>query len=222
MLPASLMHAVGRTGDGIWIRCDGTRIGLECAGEELIEAAIAERVGLGGFGHVDRIELEKAAHQPILEPLRAHPGAAQHQPRQRMLRQQVLKPDEQPAAAHARPVTMRRKSLCSALTVNGPLKDQRRRRPAGSRTKIALEVIHRVAAVCCGLQHHGELPIVWRWPQWPADQSAVRPMNSGIEVGHVLRQLRRRVALGVNRHEDHLRKRWRDPRAGAFATRPEW
>ncbi len=132
-------RAVHRAGDCARIRGDGARIGLERAREELIEAAVAQRVGLRRLGHVDACTASRNRESArFLSHGAAHPGRAQHQPRQRMLRQQVLKPHKQAAQDHARAVTMRRKSLCKASTVKGPVR-MAARLPSGSMTKMASE-----------------------------------------------------------------------------------
>ncbi len=66
-------------------------------------------------------------------------------------------------------------------------------------------VIDRIVAVRCRADDHRHTP-------FPGDGLDGRLIGGGeadefgIEVGHVLRQLRRRVAFRVDGYEDHLRK----------------
>src|SRR6202012_5627585 len=134
--PGFADRAVHRTGNLLRSGSDAARTALQRAREKLVEAREAERIRLHGIGHVDGVEFQEAADQPILEPRRAHASGAQYEPRQGMLRQQVLKTDKQ--GFHAPADTMRRKSLLRASTVKGPV-SMAASLPSGSMTKMSPE-----------------------------------------------------------------------------------
>src|SRR5450631_131471 len=134
-------HAVHRAGDAVGVGVDRARVGAQRPGEELVEAAVPVRIGLRGLAHVDRKQPEEGARQQILEPWHPDACGGQDQPRQGVLRQYILQPDEQPPAdvvAHPGPSTIRRKSDSRAITVNGPVSTAASL-PSGLTTKIAPE-----------------------------------------------------------------------------------
>src|SRR5450755_171765 len=55
-------RAVDGAGDSLEVGSDGASAGLQRPRKKLIEAAKAQRIALCGLRHVDRVELEKAAH----------------------------------------------------------------------------------------------------------------------------------------------------------------
>ena len=114
---------------------------LQRAREELVEARVAVGIGLGGIAHVDGEQRQETADQQIAEPGRAHAGGREREARQAVMRQSVLKPDEQPVAdrsLHPCAATMRSKSACKVSAVKGPVRIAAIL-PAGSTTKIAPE-----------------------------------------------------------------------------------
>ncbi len=170
-----------------------------------------------------------------------------------MLRQQVLEPDEQPAAkaavaraaaaravvsaavtrghtvaatpapvtarartvvaaarrlvVHAGPpgaATMRWKSVRKASTLKGPVRI-RGEPPVGSEHENGAGVIDAVVAVDCRVDDHADSELFR--DGFDARLVGGREADElGIEVRHVLRDLLRGIAFGVDRDEDHLRK----------------
>ncbi len=144
----------------------------------------------------------------------AHPGGREDQPRESVLRQKILKPHEQPAAQtarpHARPAndlrarTMRSKSTLQGIHAERTGQD-RAQAPVGREHKNGTGVIDRVIAAGCGLDGHCDAELF-------RDRLEARLIGGGqadefgIEVRHEFLELRRRVAFGIDGHEDDLRQ----------------
>ncbi len=97
--------AVHRRDQRLGIRIDRAGIRPQRPREKFIEAAVRQRVGLGGFGHVGPEPLHELRDERVLDRRRAYSRRSEHYPRQKMLGQQVLHRDEQAVAQAHVPTT---------------------------------------------------------------------------------------------------------------------
>src|SRR6185437_200219 len=96
---AQLAHgAVNGRCDDLGARIDRAYARTQCACEELVEAGIAERVGLGRFAHLGPESAHEGANERVLDQGRAYARQSKHQARKEMLRKELLQRDEQRVA----------------------------------------------------------------------------------------------------------------------------
>src|SRR6185437_8327312 len=84
--------------DDLGVGIHGTRACAQRAGEELVEAGVAERIRLGRLTHVGPEPAQENRDERVLDPRRPDARQSKHQARKEMLRKDFLQRDEQRVA----------------------------------------------------------------------------------------------------------------------------
>src|SRR6185437_16355614 len=126
--------------DDLGVGIHGTRACAQRAGEELVEAGVAERIRLGRLTHVGPEPAQENRDERVLDPRRPDARQSKHQARKEMLRKDFLQRDEQ-RVAH-QPFLLRsgaavRRSWAICLASNGGVKTATSRAWASSRKTVA-------------------------------------------------------------------------------------